>query len=119
MPTQHDAHSPAMMDSRLVTCVLSRVSVVCVCHVCQSPVFCHVCLSRVSVACVRHVCLSHVSISCVCHVCLSRVSVGPQVENFAQDLFQKADDLDRNGQSDLRTAKAFLASAHVLEVRAL
>ena len=39
------------------------------------------------------------------------------MENFAQDLFQKADDLDRGGQSDLRTAKAFLASAHVMEAR--
>ncbi|KAL1507191.1 hypothetical protein AB1Y20_008041 [Prymnesium parvum] len=38
-----------------------------------------------------------------------------QVENFAQDLFQKADNLDRSGHSDLRTAKAFLASAHVME----
>ena len=40
-----------------------------------------------------------------------------QVENYGQDLFQKADNLDRNGQSDLRTAKAFLASSHVMEVR--
>ena len=27
------------------------------------------------------------------------------VENFGQDLFKKADDLDRSGQSDLRTGK--------------
>ena len=40
---------------------------------------------------------------------------GVQVENFGQELFQKADDNDRAGQSDLRTAKAFLAAGHVME----
>ena len=36
-------------------------------------------------------------------------------ENFAQDLFQKADDADRAGQSTLNVAKDFLASAHLME----
>ena len=42
-------------------------------------------------------------------------SASAQVENFAQDLFQRADDADRAGQSDLRTAKVYLAAANVME----
>ena len=38
------------------------------------------------------------------------------VENFAQDLFQRADDADRAGRSDLRTGKAFLAASHIFDV---
>merc|ERR1719487_850062 len=38
-----------------------------------------------------------------------------QVENFGQDLFQKADDADRSGRSDLKTGKVFLAASNVLE----
>lgn len=37
-----------------------------------------------------------------------------QVENFGQDLFQKADDLDRSGQSNMRTAKVSCACVHPL-----
>mmetsp|Transcript_2148 Transcript_2148/g.4481 ORF Transcript_2148/g.4481 Transcript_2148/m.4481 type:complete len:327 (-) Transcript_2148:492-1472(-) len=37
------------------------------------------------------------------------------VENFGQELFIRADDADRAGRSDLRTGKAFLAAANVLE----
>jgi vacuolar protein sorting-associated protein VTA1 len=39
-----------------------------------------------------------------------------QCENYAQDLFTKADDADRNGQSTLPTAKVFLAAAQIYEV---
>lgn len=38
------------------------------------------------------------------------------VENLAQDLFARADDADRGGQSTLPTAKGFLAAAHLFEV---
>jgi vacuolar protein sorting-associated protein VTA1 len=37
------------------------------------------------------------------------------VENFALELFEKADDLDRNGQSTLATAKVFNSAYHVME----
>ena len=37
------------------------------------------------------------------------------VENFAHELFDKADDLDRNGQSTLATAKVFNSAHHVME----
>jgi len=37
------------------------------------------------------------------------------VENFALELFEKADDLDRKGQSTLATAKIFNSSYHVME----
>jgi hypothetical protein len=40
---------------------------------------------------------------------------GVQLENFGQELFLRADDADRAGQSDLRTGKAFLAAAQVRE----
>jgi len=40
---------------------------------------------------------------------------GVQLENFGQDLFMRADDADRAGNSDLRTGKAFLVAAQVLE----
>merc|ERR1719261_1166159 len=39
-----------------------------------------------------------------------------QCEMYAQDLFTKADDADRNGQSTLPTAKVFLAAAQIYEV---
>merc|ERR1719502_779920 len=39
-----------------------------------------------------------------------------EVENLAQDLFSRADDADRAGQSTLPTAKTFLAAAHIFEV---
>ena len=38
------------------------------------------------------------------------------VENFAQDLFQRADDADRAGQNDIRTGKAFLVASQLIEV---
>ena len=38
------------------------------------------------------------------------------VENFAQELFQRADDADRAGQNDLRTGKAFLNASQLIEV---
>lgn len=41
-----------------------------------------------------------------------------QVENFGQQLFQNADDADRNGQSNLQTAKVFKAASYVLEATA-
>ena len=39
-----------------------------------------------------------------------------QVENFAQELFQRADDADRAGQNDIRTGKAFLVASQLIEV---
>merc|ERR1719181_863680 len=39
-----------------------------------------------------------------------------QVENFAQDLFQKADDADRAGRYDMRTGKAYLVASQLIEV---
>jgi len=42
-------------------------------------------------------------------------SPGILVENFGVDLFMKADDRDRSGQSDAGTAKMFHAAAKVLE----
>jgi len=41
---------------------------------------------------------------------------GVLCENYAQALFQKADDADRAGQSTLPVAKDFLAAAQVMEV---
>ena len=38
------------------------------------------------------------------------------VENFAQDLFQRADDADRAGKSDMRTGKAFLVASQLIDV---
>ena len=38
------------------------------------------------------------------------------VENFAQDLFQRADDADRAGKSDIRTGKAFLVASQLIDV---
>ena len=38
------------------------------------------------------------------------------VENFAQELFQRADDADRAGQNDIRTGKAFLVASQLIEV---
>lgn len=38
------------------------------------------------------------------------------VENFAQDLFQRADDNDRAGNHDMRTGKAFLVASQLIEV---
>ena len=37
------------------------------------------------------------------------------VENFALELFEKADDADRKGQSNLATAKVFNSAYHVME----
>ena len=37
-------------------------------------------------------------------------------ENYAQELFQKADDADRDGKSSLPVAKDFLAAAQIFEV---
>ena len=37
------------------------------------------------------------------------------VENFALELFEKADDADRQGQSNLATAKVFNSAYHVME----
>ena len=41
---------------------------------------------------------------------------GVECENFAQDLFLKADDADRAGRPNLTCAKNFLASAQLMEV---
>ena len=41
---------------------------------------------------------------------------GVLCENFAQELFQKADDADRAGQSTLPVAKDFLSAAQLMEV---
>ena len=38
------------------------------------------------------------------------------VENFAQDLFQRADDADRAGRYDMRTGKAFLVASQLIDV---
>lgn len=38
------------------------------------------------------------------------------VENFAQDLFIRADELDRQGTSDMRVARAFYAASVVIDV---
>ena len=38
------------------------------------------------------------------------------VENFAQDLFQRADDADRSGKYDMRTGKAYLVASQLIEV---
>ena len=38
------------------------------------------------------------------------------VENFAQDLFQRADDADRAGKWDMRTGKAFLVASQLISV---
>ena len=41
---------------------------------------------------------------------------GVLCENYAQELFQKADDADRDGKSSLPVAKDFLAAAQIFEV---